>query len=31
MRWAGHIAWKWNMKNAYKFLVGKPDEICVHT
>jgi hypothetical protein len=25
MRWAGHLAWMGEMKNAYRILVGKPE------
>jgi hypothetical protein len=26
MRWVGHVARKWAKRNAYKLLVGKPEE-----
>jgi hypothetical protein len=26
MRWAGHVASIGNMKNAYKILIGKPEQ-----
>jgi hypothetical protein len=26
MRWAGHVAHMGKMRNAYKILVGKPEE-----
>jgi hypothetical protein len=25
MRWAGHVARIWEMRNAYRILVGKPE------
>jgi hypothetical protein len=25
MRWAGHVAWMMENRNAYRILVGKPD------
>jgi hypothetical protein len=25
MRWAGHVARIWAVRNMYKFLVGKPE------
>jgi hypothetical protein len=26
MRWAGHVAWLEERRNAYRILVGKPEE-----
>jgi hypothetical protein len=26
MRWAGHVANTWKIKNAYEILVGKPKD-----
>jgi hypothetical protein len=26
MRWAGHVAWNWKKRTAYRILVGKPGE-----
>jgi hypothetical protein len=26
MRWAGHVARIWETRNAYRILVGKPEE-----
>jgi hypothetical protein len=25
MRWTGHVARKWEKRNAYRILVGKPE------
>jgi hypothetical protein len=25
MRWAGHVAWMGEKRNAYRLLVGKPE------
>jgi hypothetical protein len=25
MRWSGHVARMWEKRNAYRFLVGKPE------
>lgn len=24
MKWAGHIEWKWKVRNTYRMLFGKP-------
>jgi hypothetical protein len=26
MRWAGHVAWMWEKRNAHRILVGKGKE-----
>jgi hypothetical protein len=25
MRWAGHVACKWEKRNVYRVLIGKPE------
>ncbi|PNF34595.1 hypothetical protein B7P43_G05872 [Cryptotermes secundus] len=27
MRWAGHVARMWETRNAYRILVGKPEDL----
>jgi hypothetical protein len=27
MRWVGHVEWMGEMRNAYKVLAGKPEQI----